>query len=269
MNPDHLPVTASGGGKSGSTNSLSGQKSKKKKRGKKKDAGANDAAALDLEIQELEANNSTAPEAPTSEGSSLLPTSLVSSRPILAIEPKNLRADEELRRIFGSKVIRTVDRRLAQGGTAAVGNRMGRRAPGGAGRRGPLKRGLLVEEKEHWPPAAAVERGLTMEYVREDSQEGTSVKTARQGGKAARGRGKAASGRGTSSVAGGSGKVFRYVRSAYYSAVQAQFEGTVSSHDPNMLAMHVAQHPYHAEGLLALADVYRQVGGRMGLVNLQ
>ena len=184
---------------------------------------------------------------------------VVSSRPILAVDPRNLRPDEELRRIFGSKVIRTVDKRLT-GGAGAGGRNVGRRGGGVPGRRGGLKRGLLVEEKEHWPPAAAVERGLTMEYVRDEDEGVTSGKNSQKGVPSGKQKLRAGAGNGRSGEIGGGAKVFKYVRSALYSAVQAELEHMVATHDPNALAMHVTRHPYHAEGLLALSDVYRQIG---------
>lgn len=33
-----------------------------------------------------------------------------------------------------------------------------------------------------------------------------------------------------------------------------------ATHDPNAIAHLVAQHPYHIDGLLTLADVYKQMG---------
>ncbi|CAI5976668.1 unnamed protein product [Closterium sp. NIES-65] len=98
-----------------------------------------------------------------------------------------------------------------------------------------------------------------MEFVRESKGTGPAAAVAA----AAAG---AAAGDGAGGVDGACAfpalpvRVFRYVRSATYRAAQHLFEQTVASHDPNQLGLFVAHHPYHVEGLLALSEVYKQVG---------
>ena len=41
---------------------------------------------------------------------------------------------------------------------------------------------------------------------------------------------------------------------------QKKFEVSGASYDPNTIAMLLAQHPYHLESLLALAELYKQLG---------
>lgn len=42
--------------------------------------------------------------------------------------------------------------------------------------------------------------------------------------------------------------------------IPLQFEALAGTHDPNAIAHLVARHPYHIDGLLTLADVYKQMG---------
>ncbi|CAI5513885.1 unnamed protein product [Closterium sp. Naga37s-1] len=207
-------------------------------------------------------------------------------RPLLAVETRLLRADDELKRIFGSKVIRQVERQAgggeggaggaggAGGGMGVRGGVRGRRGGGGGGGGSVGRRALLVQEREHWPPGAVAEKGLTMEFVCERKGAGTAAAPAAAAAAAAAATSSAAA---ASDAAGGVGggvsaafpalpvRVFRYVRSATYRAAQHLFEQTVASHDPNQLGLFVAHHPYHVEGLLALSEVYKQVGGMMRL----
>jgi hypothetical protein len=82
---------------------------------------------------------------------------------VLAVDPRHLRAEDELRRIFGSKVINAVEK--SGEGSGLVSGR--RRQPSRRGGRNLLKKSLLVTPLEHWP---RLEGGLTMECT--DQKEG-------------------------------------------------------------------------------------------------
>lgn len=73
---------------------------------------------------------------------------------ILQIDPKFLRAENELRRIFGSKVVKSYEK-----SNASVNSRMTR-----GGRRGihNLKKTILVSPSQHWP---RWDGSLTMELL--------------------------------------------------------------------------------------------------------
>ncbi len=77
---------------------------------------------------------------------------------ILAVDPRHLRAEDELRRIFGSKVINAVERSGEGSGMMGGGRR--RQPPRRGSRVMPLKKTLLVIPSEHWP---CLEGGLSME----------------------------------------------------------------------------------------------------------
>ncbi|CAK9211367.1 unnamed protein product [Sphagnum jensenii] len=140
---------------------------------------------------------------------------------ILAVDPRHLRAEDELRRIFGSKVINAVERSGEGSGMMGGGRR--RQPPRRGSRVMPLKKTLLVTPSEHWP---RLEGGLSMECC--DTKDGLQF--------------------------------FRYTFSASYMEVQKMYEECVSSHDPNTIAMLVNQHPYHVDSLLALAELYKHMG---------
>ncbi|XP_024388614.2 uncharacterized protein [Physcomitrium patens] len=138
---------------------------------------------------------------------------------ILAVDPRHLRAEDELRHIFGSKVINSVER-SGEGSGLLIGRR---RQPSRRGGRNLHKKSLLVTPLEHWP---RLEGGLSMECT--DQKEGLSF--------------------------------FRYVFSSAYQKVQNRYEDCVASHDPHTIAMLVNQNPYHVDSLLALAEVYKDLG---------
>lgn len=75
-------------------------------------------------------------------------------RSILQIDPKHLRAENEMRRIFGSKVVSSFERGL-QTGTS-------RQTHGGRRGMHSLKRTMLVTPSEHWP---RWDGSLSMEYL--------------------------------------------------------------------------------------------------------
>ena len=82
---------------------------------------------------------------------------------VLGVDSRYLRAGDELRRIFGSKVINAVER-SGEGGGMLSGRK---RQPPRRGARGLFKKTLLVTPLEHWPRP---EGGLSM--VCTDTKEG-------------------------------------------------------------------------------------------------
>jgi hypothetical protein len=84
---------------------------------------------------------------------------------ILVVDPRYLRAEDELRRIFGSKVINAVEK--GGDGVGMLGGRK-RQQPHGGGRVS-LKKTLLVTPHDHWPRP---EGGLSMECI--DTKDGVN-----------------------------------------------------------------------------------------------
>lgn len=83
------------------------------------------------------------------------------------------------------------------------------------------------------------------------------------GGRRKKGSGSGTPGAGQGGASGGLAEPemwFQYVESADYGRVSRMLDDCVGSHDPNEMVNLVAHHPYHAEGLFALADVYRHMG---------
>ena len=95
----------------------------------------------------------------------------VRSTPHSAPLPKLL----QLRRIFGADVVQSVDRQELAEAANRRRQAMGLRGVP-ASRRRPLRKGVLVAPKDHWPP---FDGGLSMEIVGEQWQRGRG---AREGG---------------------------------------------------------------------------------------
>ncbi|KAK9829524.1 hypothetical protein WJX72_006318 [[Myrmecia] bisecta] len=142
---------------------------------------------------------------------------------LLAVDARNLRADEEMRRIFGSKIVEAADR--DEGSAVAGGSRRVRRLMArGLIQRRHMKRGILIQPKDHWPP---LDGGISMEvagYTKDGKQ------------------------------------LFTYTHSANYQAVQSSFEECQATFDPNNIAALLQHHPYHIDALLAMYELYRAMG---------
>ncbi|KAK9819275.1 hypothetical protein WJX81_004556 [Elliptochloris bilobata] len=145
--------------------------------------------------------------------------------PLLAVDPRRLRADAELERMFGKRALGGNDRDGGQGGGLVGGNRRVRRLVArGVLRRVPLRRGLLVVPRDTWPPVGG---GLALEPA--------------------------------GHTADGVPR-FRYTHSPAYLAVQTMFQECQETHDPNAIVQLLGQHPYHIDALLALFDLHRATG---------
>ncbi|MEW5297998.1 MAG: hypothetical protein WDW36_001164 [Sanguina aurantia] len=142
------------------------------------------------------------------------PASLAGPSHLLAVDLKNLRGDDELRRIFGAEVISAVDREdVAE---AADRRRRGAATRGTAQqqqRRRPMKKALLVAVKDSWPPLEV--GGLSMEFV--------GMVEGRQ--------------------------MFKYVWSSSYHGTQRVFEELQATFDPNQIAGLLQQRPLAASSL--------------------
>lgn len=196
---------------------------KKKKKGKK--AAASETPAEDDVDQLLkrfsisEKGGASSANAPTEAGIRWLSGS-ASSPEVLTVDTKQLRAEDELKRIFGSKVINAVER----GSNNSYGGMRRRQGMGRKlGRGNLLRRMTLVTPKEYWP---SWDGSISMEH--------TGVKDGLQ--------------------------QFKYTCSSSYMETQRKFEMSGASYDPNTIAMLLDHHPYHLESLLALAEVYKQLG---------
>ncbi|GAQ83343.1 hypothetical protein KFL_001440300 [Klebsormidium nitens] len=163
-------------------------------------------------------------EAPETAGRSTEASRPRSNRHVLGVDVKHLKAEDELRRIFGSKVISSVEAHEGAGARGGGGRRHRLSGRGrGRGAVGPRKGGLLISPLDHWP---RWDGGILMESM--GSKDGCQF--------------------------------FKYTFSRDYLRTQHEFEALAATHDPNAIAHLVAQHPYHIDGLLTLADVYKQMG---------
>lgn len=204
--------------------SVSKSKKKKKKKGKVK------AVALETkseDVDQLLERLSFRMGEGASSSTSNVPIQMESrwssdakSAVVLTIDTKYLRAEDELKRIFGSKVINAVER---GSGNSFAGMRRRQGAPRRLGRGNVLRKTILVTPLEYWP---RWDGSISMEHT--DTKDGLQY--------------------------------FKYTFSSSYMETQKKFEVSGASYDPNTIAMLLAQHPYHLESLLALAEVYKQLG---------
>ncbi|KAK4684026.1 transcription factor 25, partial [Tremellales sp. Uapishka_1] len=148
-------------------------------------------------------------------------TSFLDIRNLLSVDPKNLDADAELRRFFGSKVI-----------ASSTPTTKGRAAPSAK------LRSVLAKPKPNWPPATSLS-GLVMREMTDDE---TSALYERR----------------TTPLEGDGGeKWFTFEHSGAWREVERQFLGATRSHDPNELMALLSVYPWHVDTLLQMCEVYR------------
>ncbi|ERN13598.1 hypothetical protein AMTRI_Chr06g200420 [Amborella trichopoda] len=137
------------------------------------------------------------------------------SQSILAVDPKFLRAENELKRIFGSKVVSSFENSHSVGSS---------RQMHGA-RRGGIssRKTILISPLGDWP---RWDGSLSMDFL--ETKDGQNF--------------------------------FRYMHSTSYDHAQRIFEAAKSIHDLNGIASILAYHPYHAESLLTIAEVFKFSG---------
>lgn len=139
---------------------------------------------------------------------------------VLSVNVKRLKGDDELKRIFGAGVFAEEAREAARS--------RGRGGRGGGRGRVPLKGGLLVVPKPHWPPFSG---GLSMRMCERDDPSDD-----------------------------GSCSLFLYEYSSHYRATQELYEQAQASNDVNAVAALLQRTPYHADALLTLFDLHRSMG---------
>ena len=217
------------------------KKKKKKKKKKTKDDDADEAEADDDDDDDgmaeitaaLKEIGETMP-APRPERDALSADASVSGRDtLMCVDTRRLKAEDELRSIFGASVIRAVE--TEDGGNAnADANALGHigRNPRAPGKGGKMQakltnaRSMLVTPKDGWPPYRAKGTGLAMECV----------------------------------DAAGFVKTFRIVRTDDFADADAAYKRAVASHDPNNLHDLLRYWPWHVDALAALSDVYHYAG---------
>ncbi|CAH9110642.1 unnamed protein product [Cuscuta epithymum] len=138
------------------SSNLKSKKKKKKIKEKSHSATRNSQKGLEDILENLSIRGSCEDMAPHSREENLFNISGIkkSSNPILQIDPKFLSAENELRRIFGSKVVSSFERNNQSGSSRPV--RGSRR--GGSNHR----KTILVQPSEHWP---RWDGSLTMELL--------------------------------------------------------------------------------------------------------
>ena len=174
---------------------------------------------------------------PDGDASSAADAASISGRdPLMCVDTRRLKAEDELRSIFGAKVIHAVETEEGnrgglglgggQQGLAHIGrNPRGRKANQGA-KLASTTRSTLVQPKDSWPPLRAKHVGLAMECVKVE----------------------------------GHVKTFRFVRDAAGADADAAYQRAVASHDPNNLHALLQYWPWHVDALCALSDVYHYAG---------
>ncbi|GAB4815863.1 hypothetical protein N2152v2_002909 [Parachlorella kessleri] len=145
-------------------------------------------------------------------------------RPLLGVDVRHLRADEELRKMFGARVVEGDEEERGDAAFAGASRRVRRLAARGLIRRAALKKGAIISPRDTWP---AFEGGPSLEY-----------------------RGVTADGK----------LEFSYSYSQAYQAVQELYEQCQASFDPNNIAALLQHHPYHLDALLTMTDLYRSMG---------
>ena len=175
---------------------------------------------------------------PDGDASSAADAASISGRdPLMCVDTRRLKAEDELRSIFGAKVIHAVETEEGnrgglglgggQQGLAHIGrNPRGRKATTGAKLASTQTRSTLVQPKDSWPPLRAKHVGLAMECVKVE----------------------------------GHVKTFRFVRDAAGADADAAYQRAVASHDPNNLHALLQYWPWHVDALCALSDVYHYAG---------
>ncbi|CAL8471120.1 g10662 [Coccomyxa elongata] len=217
--------------------SSAGRKGRKTKKKKKKgapqaseDADTRNTAAADEEdleklLSELNIQTASTSAAAVNGQKHQQSAEAVSGQPLLAVDPRKLRGEEEMRRIFGARTMREEERDNANAGGLVGANRRTRRAIArGQLRRQPLKRGLLINPKDTWP---RFDGGISMEPA------GTTPDGL---------------------------QIFSYTHSAAYQGVQALFQECQATFDPNSIAALLGQHPYHIDALMAMYELHRATG---------
>merc|ERR1719376_677528 len=139
---------------------------------------------------------------------------------LMAIEPKNLNPENEMKKIFGSRVV------MAE---ARTGGGHGGGGAGGANRRGSRTRGphhhhvkhhWLIVPKPSWPHPG--KNGLSMKFLESDED---------------------------------GNQIFTFDHSKDYQEVQQQFYQAVESIQPDYIVQILNVHPFHIDSMLQLSEI--------------
>ncbi|KAK1141204.1 hypothetical protein N8T08_009243 [Aspergillus melleus] len=229
---------------------------KKKKKNKKKaspkaapgeQAGAKSKGAeldeIDRALKELavDPNHPTSAPANTSAASTQAARDAAFAKTpedLLAIEPKALNANNEMRKLFGNVVLENFDqpqdsgtgrRRDRNRETIDLGQALtGRYSPASRGQSlagVTLRRNVLMQGKDEWPRAPS--GGLGMELA-EKLDTGATV--------------------------------YRIVHNASYEDIQRQFDICVESMDPQRMIALLQYNPYHISTLLQVSEIAKHQG---------
>ncbi|KAK8850487.1 hypothetical protein IAR55_004405 [Kwoniella newhampshirensis] len=178
-----------------------------------------DRALAELKLQYGDDKGSEAGPSRTAETAET--TSNMAFRNLLSVDPKNLDADAELRRFFGSKVIAS---------TAQSGNK---HRPGPSSK----LRYTISKPKPTYPPATSL-AGLIMREMVDTEVEELYERRSRE--RVDKGE-----------------KWFTFEHTGPWREIERQFMGAVQSHDPNELMALLQVYPWHVDTLLQMSEVYR------------
>ena len=209
-------------------------KAKKSKKKKKKasvappeDAVDEVTAALRELGEEMPTTTLDLPDDPSASGAR--GTHAATARnALVAVDRNRMKAEDELKSIFGARAIRAVE--AEEGGRGRTSSSRG----GGGGHARSSRgahtghRSFLVTPKDTWPSAPSARgSGFVMQSLGVD-------------------------------VNGHA--VFRFVHDDDRADARAAFERAKASHDPNALVRLLHYHPWNAQALLALADIHTYTG---------
>ncbi|KAJ2695644.1 hypothetical protein GGH99_000037 [Coemansia sp. RSA 1285] len=153
------------------------------------------------------------------------------TRELLAADVKNLDAEAEIRRMFGSAAAAA-----ANDSNARIGRR---RVP----RHLMPKRLTLTRPKLTWPPLQHVP-GVSVEAIDEAKTDAATRRMMQADEKG--------------------GRWFAVEHSERFRAVQVEFLEAVVRNDADAIAAIVYHHPYHVDALLQLSEIIKQTGGEFG-----
>ncbi|MED6149946.1 hypothetical protein PIB30_067475 [Stylosanthes scabra] len=205
-------------------------KSKKKKKKKNKDSSVankgGDEKELDLILENLSLDVNSSSEQNVSMKAKALnakdknKSGKQNAISVLQVDPKYLNAENELKRIFGSKVVKSFESSSSSSNNQASSSRQIRGV-----RRGHynLRKTVLVTPAGHWP---RWDGSFSMELLETKNRY----------------------------------NYFKYVHSSSYSQAQGAFEASKAINDLNALASVLLYHPYHLDSLLTMAEYFKVVG---------
>ncbi|KAJ6833738.1 transcription factor 25 [Iris pallida] len=195
------------------------RKKKKKKKTTKNKSKPPEEDSLDSFLEDMSIDTKPSPSTGTDEGRRRNGSGGPSST-VLLVDPKFLKAENELRKIFGSKVVNSFEN---QGGGGGAGAGSSRTARGGRRAGHNPRRTILVTPSDFW---ARWDGTLSMELI--ETKDGIHY--------------------------------FRYVHSSAYDHAQQAFEAAKAINDLNAIGGILRHYPYHIDSLLTFAEVFKFSG---------